>query len=580
MNTATLKSLIRSGLVVLLAVSGMRAAAQIDCLGVDGGPALPGTPCDDAQPFTNAGLWNAACQCIGYCDNWDMPSYYPGEACDDYDAMTMDDVVGPDCVCHGYCWFSGWPFTPCDDGDPQTIDDMNDQWGCSCYGWSDSRAGRVFLDVDLDGAFSGSDLPIQNRLVQAGWGPVYSLSNDSGMFYFRVTPTLYQLTAAAGGFDTLAAPVSVTDLSGPGITSSGHELAMNPTALQSDLSVHMTARNPRPGFYNELWVICRNEGSQFTDGTLSVQLDSQQTYSNSQPAGTLNGNTLTWQVPVLGLGEVFTAHIWIYTPPSVPLGTNVVYSANVQTTPQDAVPENDNTGVVPTVVGAYDPNDIQVTPDLLTAEELAVPTPVTYTIRFQNTGTWLAENVRIADVLPPLVHPGSFEFVASSHPCHAQLDNSLLEFRFDNIMLPDSNANEPESHGWVMFRMTPQNFLLPGAQVYNSASIFFDFNDPIHTNTTIFEVEDLSTSVFPIVREELKLWPNPARDVLNISVARSLLQAHVQLLDLHGRRVLGSDRPLVNATMEITVGMLAEGLYTLRIEHAGGTLARRFVVSR
>ena len=343
----------------------------------------------------------------------------------------------------------------------------------------------------------------------------------------------------------------------------------------------MTARNPRPGFYNELWVFCRNEGSQLTDGTLSVQLDAQQTYSNSQPAGTLSGNTLTWQMPVLALGEVFTAHIWMYTPPSVPLGGAVVYSANVQTTPQDAVPENDNTGLVPTVVGAYDPNDIQVTPDLLTAEDIADATPVTYTIRFQNTGTYLAENVRITDVLPFQLRPYSFDFIASSHPCHAQLGNGILEFRFENIMLPDSNANEPESHGWVMFRMTPQNFLLPGAQVYNSASIYFDFNEPIYTNTAVFEIE-LNTAVTPseVETPDPSLWPNPATDLLNLSMERTSHTASVAIIDMNGRIVRSLSNVVVQAgTLTLSVSDLPDGLYTLRIGNGLKAHHQRFVKS-
>lgn len=36
-----------------------------DCLGVAGGTALPGTPCDDGDPNTEADTWSADCVCIG-----------------------------------------------------------------------------------------------------------------------------------------------------------------------------------------------------------------------------------------------------------------------------------------------------------------------------------------------------------------------------------------------------------------------------------------------------------------------------------------------------------------------------------
>ena len=36
-----------------------------DCVGVPGGSALPGTPCDDNNPATTGETWNSACQCVG-----------------------------------------------------------------------------------------------------------------------------------------------------------------------------------------------------------------------------------------------------------------------------------------------------------------------------------------------------------------------------------------------------------------------------------------------------------------------------------------------------------------------------------
>ncbi len=37
----------------------------LDCLGVPGGSALPGTPCDDGNPNTINDKWNANCECVG-----------------------------------------------------------------------------------------------------------------------------------------------------------------------------------------------------------------------------------------------------------------------------------------------------------------------------------------------------------------------------------------------------------------------------------------------------------------------------------------------------------------------------------
>ncbi|MBP9081015.1 MAG: T9SS type A sorting domain-containing protein [Flavobacteriales bacterium] len=39
-----------------------------DCLGVPGGPALPGTPCDDGDPNSSNDVYGTNCQCSGTCD--------------------------------------------------------------------------------------------------------------------------------------------------------------------------------------------------------------------------------------------------------------------------------------------------------------------------------------------------------------------------------------------------------------------------------------------------------------------------------------------------------------------------------
>ena len=63
-----------------------------------------------------------------------------------------------------------------------------------------------------------------------------------------------------------------------------------------------------------------------------------------------------------------------------------------------------------------------------------------------------------------------------------------------DINLPDSTSNEPESHGYIKFKVSPQADMVEGTQVENFADIFFDFNDPIRTNTTLTTFENY---VFP-----------------------------------------------------------------------------------
>ncbi|MBS1944511.1 MAG: hypothetical protein JST98_04765, partial [Bacteroidetes bacterium] len=52
-----------TGQVVGGSING--GSCQVDCLGVPGGPALPGTACDDGNPNTTNDKWNTNCVCVG-----------------------------------------------------------------------------------------------------------------------------------------------------------------------------------------------------------------------------------------------------------------------------------------------------------------------------------------------------------------------------------------------------------------------------------------------------------------------------------------------------------------------------------
>ncbi len=99
-------------------------------------------------------------------------------------------------------------------------------------------------------------------------------------------------------------------------------------------------------------------------------------------------------------------------------------------------------------IGAYDPNDKQGFP-LGVGEDRWVPTgqPIDYLIRFQNTGTDTAFTILVRDTLSDLLDFATLTMGAGSHTFNYRIvQPNVLEFLFNNIMLPDSNVNEPASH--------------------------------------------------------------------------------------------------------------------------------------
>ncbi|MFZ6051457.1 FG-GAP-like repeat-containing protein [Halocola ammonii] len=144
---------------------------------------------------------------------------------------------------------------------------------------------------------------------------------------------------------------------------------------------------------------------------------------------------------------------------------------------------------------AYDPNDKQVFPEGYSEEHyIANDTILEYLVRFQNTGNAPAIDVIVRDTLDENLNLSSFQLVANSHPVYTTVDPSTreVEFYFQDIMLPDSVNNEPESHGFVSFTVRPEPELPLLTELNNTAAIFFDNNPPIITNTTWSTIYDCS----------------------------------------------------------------------------------------
>ena len=151
------------------------------------------------------------------------------------------------------------------------------------------------------------------------------------------------------------------------------------------------------------------------------------------------------------------------------------------------------------VVGnSYDPNDKTGYPyGLDSSHYIQQNQDIEYVVRFQNTGTAPAINVVIRDTLPLELDIFSARSGASSHDYDFRMYGPhILEWTFNNIMLPDSNINEPESHGFVKFKVKQNRDLPIGTVIKNSAAIYFDFNAPIITNTYFQTIDSLKLPVW------------------------------------------------------------------------------------
>jgi hypothetical protein len=115
-----------------------------------------------------------------------------------------------------------------------------------------------------------------------------------------------------------------------------------------------------------------------------------------------------------------------------------------------------------------------------------------------------------------------------------------MEFKFENILLPDSNSNEPLSHGFVRYRIQPKTNLSAGDSITNFAAIYFDFNEPVITNTakTSIILPTGIASASP-TQGKLHVFPNPAENTINISgIQLENGKAQLRLTDIYGKLIL------------------------------------------
>jgi uncharacterized repeat protein (TIGR01451 family) len=226
-------------------------------------------------------------------------------------------------------------------------------------------------------------------------------------------------------------------------------------------------------------------------------------------------------------------------------------------------------------VGSWDPNDKQGFPNGYGAAHYIRPgTELEYTIRFQNTGTDTAFTVRIADTLSAWLDAGTIRPGPSSHSYRFNLTGpGYAEFLFENIMLPDSNVNQAGSNGFVKFSIYPRADAPLETLIENTAAIYFDFNEPVITNTTYHRLGEnfMTVGAWQPRRPEYEVLvsPNPFSETARLEVKglSTAQPVHLQIMDVHGRVV--HDETAAGPVLILKKEGLPTGMYLFRLDQKG-----------
>jgi len=227
---------------------------------------------------------------------------------------------------------------------------------------------------------------------------------------------------------------------------------------------------------------------------------------------------------------------------------------------------------------SYDPNDKLVSSTDRTGNiRVGVDSDeLIYTIRFQNTGNFYAEDVRITDDVSTALDLDSYKFVDASHDVKVTFKDRQIIFSFDDIFLVDSTESFLESQGFVSFSIKPINYDL-GLEIDNEANIYFDFNDPILTNTAESIVYDPTLSTADGSVLDFDVYPQPAKDYVVIRKSRSTQENASSYKIVNG---LGKIMRLgrVGAKVEVDVSDYPSGLYYVILMQEDVVVASRSMV--
>ena len=362
--------------------------------------------------------------------------------------------------------------------------------------------------------------------IDDGTNVGYTSSNSLGeyLFYtnagnFTITPQIpiayFTTTPASVSFATAGSNIQTADF------------CIVPNAVHNDLEISIIAVSPaRPGFNATYKIVYKNKGNTTLSGNVDLNFeDDKMDFLNATPATTTQAlGLLTWAYSNLLPFESRSIDISlnVLLPPTNNNGDVLSFTSNITPLSGDETPLDNSFTMKQVLVGSMDPND-KVCMEGSRISITRVGDYVHYLVRFQNTGTYVAENVVVKDMLQNSLDWNTVELVKTSHPCiFRQTDGNKLEFIFEGINLPAQSVDEPGSHGYIAFKVKTIGSLQVGDQVSNDASIYFDFNLPVVTNAANSVIS--SEIIIPVSIEYFKGAIQSGRHLLNWKVNCTSLQ--------------------------------------------------------
>ncbi len=383
------------------------------------------------------------------------------------------------------------------------VDDASCCFGqCGCMATDDNATcddgscvfpqfGYVFNDENENGNWDTNETALPDQTVIFYPAYITATTNEEGMWLVSLPYAYYQISVLPNENFPFVTTNNDLEISLGEFTSNiANNFGVSAESPVYDLGVEittLTAGYPCDNYTNH-YLHITNPGNQTINVTLAFEYDLLfPNFYEISPIDSIVDNTYYFHKNNLLPGGSTTFNIALLSPSSDYIGAELTTSFIANAYANNVLVATGNTASIKTLTCAYDPNDKQSVPIGISENHYILGiTEIEYLIRFQNTGNAPATNVLLRDTLDSNLDISTFQLVSNSHSVITTTHPITHEvtFLFQNIMLPDSISNEPESHGYIKYRISPFLDLQENTEINNTAYIYFDSNEPIVTNTT------------------------------------------------------------------------------------------------
>lgn len=498
--------------------------------------------------------------------------------------VTVSDAMG--CVAHDYSYVSY----------DATADD------CYC-----TIEGTVYDDANNNCTQDAGEAGISHVQIYCS-GRGYTYTDASGHYSFLVPSGTYTVTQSVLAFYPLAScqanNIVVTATAASGCI---HTVDFADTTYPIH-DIHLCTwdwNKPVPGNAYHHVTVVKNDGTVSEPAILAgYKPDGQLLSPSFTPSGIFAGAPYYYNTsagfPALVPGGSETFYMNYTVPTSIPLGTSVLfkdtaaYQAPMNNWLTDYSPWNNLNYFSTVVVSSYDPNFKEVSPKGIGATGIITTSDsvLEYMVHFQNTGTAPAQNIVVIDTIDNNLDWTFLRPSYESAPCKVTMQQvgayKIATFLFANINLPAQTMDDFRSNGMFSYTIRQKAGLVAGDQMKNNASIYFDYNAPVKTNTTINTIGTPTAVSNPAAtaanaEAAFTVYPNPAASAFYVRISSDMATTgSMKVTDITGKVIIAKSVDMIRGTQTIATDIndFAAGVYFVSITANGKTNTQKLVVIR